>query len=147
MTNDQAQSAIVTSAVLVGAIYMYRRMVDPAPVTDAPHTPSETLRQLAGTGPTAPLGRFITGWGFTYLTLAAVAEPAPDVAGGLAWLVLLGTILGNGRELSRTLQHQLRETRTQQRAAAHFDSFGPTIDSGTLDGLFDPSPAPIISAA
>jgi hypothetical protein len=132
MTNEQAQSAIVTSAVLVGAIYMYRRMVEPDQAQDAPKDPRRAIRQLAGIGPTAPLGRFITGWGFTYLVLAAIEGPAPDIAGMLAWLILLGCLLGNGRELARTLDTQLKEARTSR---AQIDPLDAPID---FDAAFAP---------
>lgn len=133
MTSDQAQSAIVTSAVLVGAIYMYRRLVDPDEAQDAPRDPRGALRQLAGIGPTAPVGRFVTGWGFAYLTLAAIEGPAPDLAGMLAWLILLGALLGNGRELTRTIQDQLREQRTPRPVTP--PDFDPPLDLDDLDDL------------
>lgn len=105
MNREQAQTAVAASALIVGGVYAYRRLVETAipPTTAAKHPAA----QLVGVGPTPPIGRFITGWGVTYLVLALLAQAAPSFGGSFAVLIAAGDLLGNGTALAADVTSRL----------------------------------------
>lgn len=88
MNQAAAQRAVTTSALIVIAVYAYRRLTEPA-------SGPATLKKLAGQGAPAPLGAFATGWGFTFLVIAVMAEISPGLGGSFAILVATGDVLAN----------------------------------------------------
>lgn len=136
MTKEGAQEAVNASALIVAGIYLYRRLVESpsaaAPTAQrSPATPQAPLgqRELAaietaygpqphgiagipaqvflGSGPVAPVPRFVVGWGFTYIVLALLAEGQPALGGWLALLIAAGAVLGNGVKVGSDINRQL----------------------------------------
>lgn len=105
MTREGAESAVTASALIVGGIYVFRRLSE----TDVQLTSSSGLRlkQLAGAGPVMPAGPFVTGWGFTFLVISLMAQAAPDLGGSFALLVAAGAVLGNGVAVSQDISSKL----------------------------------------
>jgi len=66
MTESQAQTAVTGSALVVALIFAYRKLVEPA----ASASGSSTRTAAPNTG------HFVIGFGFTYLTLAILAQAA-----------------------------------------------------------------------
>lgn len=127
MNQQQAETAVTASALVVGGIYVYRRLSE----TDVQLTNAHGLRlkQLAGNGPVMPAGPFIVGWGFTFLVISIMAQASPSLGGNFAILVAAGAVLGNGVAVSKDLQKRLGAGQTAKGGAQS----GPT--TGT-------SPAP-----
>lgn len=152
-TVDQAQRMVRISALIVAGIYFYRRFTSAKP-------PASLLRQLPELSPkgqqlqplkpiplpkgllrpgqqgdqVAPLGQFIVGWGFLYLTLSALAPSAPGFAGNTALLIIIGDLLVNGVKVSQALQKSLggQEPRAAERAPRQ--NRGPeSSEPATLD--------------
>lgn len=94
MSQQQARTAVNTSAFIVGGIWAYRRLIE---------------------GNASPPGHFLTGFLFVYVSLAIVANTAPPVGGMLAWLVAAGDLLTNGTGLVSDLNQGLK---TQAATAA-----------------------------
>lgn len=107
MTKEQAQTAITASALVVGGIYAYRKLIEPA-VGAAPS--KGAVKDAVGLGPVPPIGRFVTGWGVTFLVLSLVASVSPGLGGSMALLVATGDILGNGAALAGDIQRGLGNT-------------------------------------
>jgi len=156
MTKAGAQDAVTASALIVGSIYLYRKMVEPAISESAavarvgpgalqddsaallaaftgsptrepqPTSLGSIPGQILGQGPVAPVSRFVVGWGFIYVTLALIAEGAPDLGGSLALLVAGGAILGNGARVSADISAQLRQSERLKVAGAASDAL-PTV--------------------
>jgi hypothetical protein len=105
MNQAQAETAVTGSALVVGGIYIYRRLSE----TDVQLTNAHGLRlkQLAGVGPVLPVGPFVVGWGFTFLVLALMAQARPDLGGNFAILVAAGALLGNGESVFQDVGNQL----------------------------------------
>lgn len=104
MTKEQAETAITASALIVGGIYGYRKLIEPAIGTQ----PSQgTVKDIAGLGQIPPIGRFVTGWGVTFLILSLLAQVSPGLGGSLAILVTTGDVLTNGQALAKDIQHGL----------------------------------------
>jgi hypothetical protein len=91
MSAQSAKTAVTTSAFIVGSIWAYRRLTE---------------------GTTASSGHFLTGFLFVYITLAILADAAPPLGGGLAWLIATGDLLTNGQGLVNDLNKGLQTTTT-----------------------------------
>lgn len=133
MTEGKAQDLVNGAALIVSAIYFYRKLIEPAvgaagssagpdatekPTAGEPHTVAGAAAQLLGQGEVASTGRFVVGWGFTFLTLSLMAPAAPELAGAFAALVALGSILGNGTQLASDLEVQLNRQPTPPQTLA-----------------------------
>src|SRR4051794_10936253 len=105
MNSYTAEQAVTGSALVVGGIYIYRRLSE----VDVQLTNAHGLRlkQLAGAGPVLPAGPFVVGWGFTFLVLSLVAQVNPNLGGNFAILVALGAVLGNGENVFGDINTQL----------------------------------------
>lgn len=129
MTEGKAQDLVNGAALVVSAIYFYRKLIEPAvgaggggassaKATTAgdvqvsfyePSTIPGAAAQLMGQGNVASTGRFVVGWGFTFLTLSLMAPLLPELAGSFAALVALGSILGNGTQVASDVEIQLKK--------------------------------------
>lgn len=107
MTRQGAETAVMISALVVGGLYGYRKMTEGVIAAgklakdgsglDRAVGPSSKVAQALGAGsPPAPAGKFLVGFGFTYLALAVLAAGVPDLAGAMAILIALACILTNG---------------------------------------------------
>jgi hypothetical protein len=88
MSRQTAERWVTISALIVALTYGYRR------ITEATSSPV-TLKKLVGVGDPVPLGAFATAWGFTFLTVAIIAEAAPGLGGAFAILIATGDLLTN----------------------------------------------------
>lgn len=113
MTDSQARDAINGAAIIIAGLYFYRKLIEPqTPQTRRKRQPSSlgaTAGQVLGVGPLASTGRFVVGFGFTFLTLSIVEGISPKLAGSFAILVAVGAVLGNGMQVSADLRAQLSE--------------------------------------
>lgn len=114
MTREQAETAVAGSALIVGGIYSYRKLVESS-LNQTPKTSNRFAREL-GYGPPPPVGRFITAWGFVYILIALVAQASPNLGGSFAVLLATGDILGNGVALADDVQAQLGRSRSPDTA-------------------------------
>lgn len=88
-----AQTVIVTSAIVVGGVWGYRKLVEPH--ASAPATGS--LASLAGVEPApASTAQFLPAYAFTFLSLSVIAVGAPELAKGFAALIAVADLLTNG---------------------------------------------------
>lgn len=63
--------------------------------------------RIAGAGPVQPVGRFVIGWGFTFLALSLLTPVSPKGVATMAALVAAGALLGNGTAVAKDLSGQL----------------------------------------
>jgi hypothetical protein len=96
----QADGAIITSAVFVGAVWSLRKVMEngklAGEVSKSPTVSEGELRTLVGLAKQAPSAeQFLVGYGFVFFTLAIVAQAAPDPAKWFAALVAVGTGFAN----------------------------------------------------
>jgi hypothetical protein len=99
MNASQGETAVTTSALVVGGIYVYRKATEAAQgvtPTKRRHSAKSTAEGLVGVGEVLPVGTWITGAGVTFVTLAIINSVNPSLGGSLAILVATGTFLGNG---------------------------------------------------
>lgn len=110
MNKEQAQTAVTASALIVGGVYSYRRLVEPAINADVKvntHVGKNRLLEISGFGPLPNVGRFITGFGVVYLVLSLMAQANPNLGGSFAILVAVGDVLGNGTQLAADVNNRL----------------------------------------
>ncbi|HET7047874.1 MAG TPA: hypothetical protein VFI54_06340 [Solirubrobacteraceae bacterium] len=94
MNQDQAQTAVSVSAFVVAAIWAYRKLTEgPTGASSVPNA-----------------GHFIVGYGFTFVSLALMAQAAPAFGGMFAILVATGDTLANGQALVSDLAAALNRT-------------------------------------
>lgn len=112
MTMDQqtAERWVTTSAVIVAAVYAYRRFTEPA-------AGPTNLKKLAGVGQPAPLGAFATAWGFMFLVLAIVTEISPPLGGSFSILIATGDLLTNTPAITTDIGTKIRKTTAAPAAA------------------------------
>lgn len=158
MSSGDSRTAIVTSAVIVGGIYTYRRLIEPSSSrrasagTSTPNVSSVPLSQpvaaaaqLAGSGAPPPLGRFIVGWGVTYLGLAAMESSGADaLASAFAWLVAVGAFLVNGSQLAADLTDALSGVSGVSGASAASADTSATV---TASDTWTPAPTLVGSSS
>lgn len=106
MTNEGAERAIATSALIVAGIYIFRKLVEPANVATTVKSGNKGA-QLVGLGPVPPIGTFITGWGVTFIVISIMASMAPGLGGAFAILVAATDVLGNGAALASDINLKL----------------------------------------
>jgi len=126
LNSEQARDAVNGAALVVGGIYFYRKLIEPqlkgsaaVSATGQPNTVPVVLSeprsiggaaaQLLGKGPVASTGRFVVGFGFTFIVLSLMEGASPELAGYFALLIALGSILGNGQQIFADLGSQLSE--------------------------------------
>lgn len=102
MNKEQAENAVIVSALIVGGIYMYRKLTEQA-------IPNNSKIKAV-----PPVGRFVTGWGVAFLVISAMAEASPGFGGAFALLVAAGDVMYNGTALASDINHKL----SQPKAAA-----------------------------
>ena len=109
MTRGQAEQAVVISALVVGGVWAWRKLIEPATSQAGKAAGSNSqLLKVIGAEPTpANTAEFAVGFGFTYMTLSIGATIAPDVAGYLAVLVAVGDLLINGASVFADINQQL----------------------------------------
>jgi hypothetical protein len=80
------------AALVVGGIYAYRRFTE------------GTAAELEQTHAVTPLPQFVISWGVVFFTLSLLAGPVPTLAGNMAILVMLASLLSNGTHIAADLQ-------------------------------------------
>ena len=106
-TSAQAERAITTSTLVVGGVYVYRKLIEPAGI-GTNITGGKEVSNFIGLGPVPPVGVFITAWGFTFLTLSIVAQFAPGLGMAFAILIAVSTLLGNGLAISAHINDKVK---------------------------------------
>jgi hypothetical protein len=101
MTTDQAQSAVTLSAFTVAGVFAYRKLVEPKP---------------KGTSP--PTSHFVVGFGVVFVSLAVIAQAAPELGGMFAVLVAVGDLLANGQAIAKDITNALGVAKTATSGAA-----------------------------
>lgn len=117
VTSGGARDAVNGAALILAGLYFYRKLIEPTVVpavkgkrsAPQPKTVAGAAGQVIGVGPLASTGRFIVGFGFTFLVLSLVEGASPELAGSFALLIALGAILGNGVQVTEDLKMQLDE--------------------------------------
>lgn len=99
MNRESAETAIMTSALVVAIIYGYRRLEEAT-------EPGLSVGRLVGAGSPVNFAAWATAWGTVFFMLALTAELAPGPAGAFAILTATSDVLVNGRQLFGDLAKQ-----------------------------------------
>jgi hypothetical protein len=92
MSPASAEGWVTTSALIVLAVYGYRRLTETA-------TAKVSLKSVAGVGALPPLGQFVTAWGLTYIIVSVIAQSSPGGGGGFAILIMTVDLLTNAQSV------------------------------------------------
>ena len=107
-STERANSLIKVSALIIAGIYVYRRLTETFSGDEAKVDPN-----------LAPLGRFVVGFAFTFFVLSVLAGPSPTLAGNMALLILIASILANGVPISKDIQEGLRRPSEERQQLLH----------------------------
>jgi hypothetical protein len=122
-TTEQANSLIKTAAMVVAGLYLYRRFTEnTAEESAALVGPPGMLGPTHGSVPThpevavpasgvTPLGRFVVGWGVVFVVLSVAAGPYPTLAGNMALLLMIASLIANGSAVSKDLGKGLQSAK------------------------------------
>lgn len=102
-----ANQLIKLSALVIGGIYLYRRFTE------------GTAEELKASTKIAPLGQFIVAWSVVFLGLSLIVPASPTLAGNMALLVMLASVLSNGVQVSADLQAGLKKPVKEREEALH----------------------------
>ena len=156
MNSEEARDAVNGAAIVIAGIYFYRKLIEPGlkgtaavSATGVPQTVPVSLTepksiggaaaQLLGKGPVASTGRFVVGFGFTFIVLSLMEGASPTLAGDFALLIALGSILGNGAQVFADVSSQLSETERSASASLSTPTTAtPTVSVAAWEPLSQP---------
>lgn len=101
MTSEGAHTAVTTSALVVGGIFLYRHLIEPE-IGSGKHGKAHDLL-TGGDLPTVP--EFVVAWGFVFLVLSIAAEAVPQLGGWAAILIATGAVLNNGQRVVKDMNN------------------------------------------
>lgn len=104
-TPESANSMIKIGALLVGGIYAFRRFTE------------GTAEQEKRSTKLAPLGQFVIAWGTVFLVLSIIAPAAPTLAGNMALLLVVASLLSNGVQASKDIKAGMNRSLKERNAA------------------------------
>jgi hypothetical protein len=96
---------IKTAALVVGGVYMFRRFTE------------GTAEQEKLSRKQTPLGQFVIAWGTVFFALSILAPAAPTLAGNMALLVMIASLLSNGIQVSGDLQAGMKRSLAERQTA------------------------------
>lgn len=108
MTRQGAEQTIMAGALLQGVIYGYRHLTEGA--GPAPSSPSNAIARTLGRGTPPPPGTWVVGWGVEWFTISMLALASPQLAGSFALLIIVSTILLNGKPIGKDVSARLNTT-------------------------------------
>jgi hypothetical protein len=131
-TETSANQMIKISALVIGGVYLYRRFTE------------GTAEELKASKKLTPLPRFIVGWGVVFVGLSVIAPATPTLAGNMALMVMIASLLANGTEISKDLQAGLKEgaPKAKKGAARGQGARGRHSPSTVTPPASEPAPAP-----
>ena len=116
MTREGADTAVVTSALIVSGMYLYRRLVEP--IGERGKRKPTSAKSLAegtiGRGELLPTGTWVVGFGVTYIVISILSSMSPSAGGYSAILVATTSFLANGETLVTDLQTSSKSSLAKQ---------------------------------
>lgn len=106
MTKAGAEKAVITSALVVFAVYFYRHLTEGTSQV----TTESAAGQLIGFGTPPNIGKFVTAWGFVFFVISIMADAAPGFGGSFAILLATGDILANVSQVSKDINTKVGST-------------------------------------
>lgn len=120
MTQAQGETAVTTSALVCGGMYVYRKLTEHITRSPAPRpaklTAGGTAAGVLGVGELLPAGTWLTGAGVTFIALSIITSVNASLGGSLAILVATGAVLGNGQAVIKDVAQGIEKP--QAKAAA-----------------------------
>jgi hypothetical protein len=120
MTQGQGETAVTTSALICGGMYLYRKLTEKITRTPSPTPAKVTARGTAagvlGVGELLPAGTWITGAGVTFIGLSILTSIDATLGGAMAILVATGAVLGNGQAVIADVGQGIERPQLKQAA-------------------------------
>jgi hypothetical protein len=94
MSESTARALIILTAVVLGAAYAWRWLTGEKGATGLTFS-QETAKKLIGIGPNISPEGYMVAWGIMCFGLAMLSVVSAPLAGALALLILLASMIGN----------------------------------------------------
>lgn len=117
MTQQQAETAVTTSALICGGMYVYRKLTEHITRSPSSHpkiTAKGTAAGVLGVGELLPAGTWLTGAGVTFIGLSILTSINANLGGSMAILVATGAILGNGQAVIKDVSQGIEKPQAKQ---------------------------------
>ena len=116
MTEESAETAVVTSALVMSGIYLYRRLVEPIGEKEKAKRPNaqKIVEGVVGRGELLPTGSWVVGMGVSYITISILASISPNIGGYSAILLATTTFLASGYDFFGDLQESSKSSLAKQ---------------------------------
>jgi PPE-repeat protein len=119
MTQAQGETAVTTSALICGGMYVYRKLTEhltKTPPVKPKVTAGAAAKGVLGVGEILPAGTWLTGAGVTFIGLSIITSVNANLGGSLAILTATGAILGNGQAVLKDVSQGLAKPQAKQAA-------------------------------
>lgn len=103
MNRKTAEQVVLTTSLLVAAMYAYRKLTEPALSTGNTKTDKDLFASL-GYGPPPTVGRFVTAFGFAYVVIGTITQFAPGFGASLAVIFAASDVIANGAAIADDVQ-------------------------------------------
>lgn len=116
MTREGADTAVVTSALVMAGMYAYRRMTEPIGERSKrlPNSASNVAEGVIGRGDLLPTGTWVVGFGVTFIVISILASISPTAGGYSAVLVASTSFFANGEALMEDLKTSSKSSLSKQ---------------------------------
>lgn len=106
MTREGAETAVVTSALVMTGMYLYRRLTEGIGEREKrkPTSSKSVAEGVIGKGELLPTGTWIIGMGVTFIGLSILTSAAPSAGGYGSVLIATTSFFANGEALFSDLK-------------------------------------------
>lgn len=105
ITQQKAESVVLLSALVVGGGYLYRRVSEGEPTQTGK---GNTALRVLGQGETLPTGKFVTGFGISFVVISMLASLEPQLGASFAGLLAAGSFFFNGQAITQDVRKGLK---------------------------------------
>jgi hypothetical protein len=116
VTREGADTAVVTSALVMAGMYAYRRMTEPIGERSKrkPNSASNVAEGVIGRGDLLPTGTWVVGFGVSFIVISILASVSPTAGGYSAILVATTSFFANGEALMEDLKTSSKSSLSKQ---------------------------------
>lgn len=136
----KAETIVLLSAVAVGGGYLYRRVSEGEPHEERYSRKGSAPFRYLGQGELLPTGRFVTGFGVSFVVISGIASIAPELGASIAGLVAVGSLFFNGQAVARDVQMGLGSVKRSPSVPGSAGALSGLSGGTGLQGQLSPLP-------
>lgn len=124
MTSEDSDTAVITSALVMSGMYLYRRLTEQIGEKDKrkPDSAKSVAEGVLGRGELLPTGTWVVGMGVTFIFISILNSASPNAGGYAAILVATTSFLANGEALFEDLKTSSKSSLAKSEAKSKTNS-------------------------